>query len=183
MVAALPPRSRLHLHGELTAILDTDAARHGDKTHLRLLHAEALCTGHQGPEAAHGTRPGRLYVPAGCNWPETLQEQGTVERGDGVVSDVGTEVGLVVGAEVALLVCTEVELIVGTEVVLLVCTGVALVVGAEVVLLVCTEVALDVASWKVVPVCTVTLTLEVLVTVTVGGGQCSRGSQHSTLIW
>ena len=78
--------------------------------------------------------------------------------------------------------CTGVELVVGAEVVLLVCTEVALV-GAEVALLVCTGVALDVASRKVVPVCTGTLTLEVLVTVTVGGGQCSRGSQHSTLIW
>ena len=82
----------------------------------------------------------------------------------------------------ALLVCTEVALV-GAEVVLLLCTEVVLVVGAEVVLLVCTGVALDVASRKVVPVCTGTLTLEVLVTVTVGGGQCSRGSQHSTLIW
>ena len=100
-----------------------------------------------------------------------------------MVPDTGTEVELVVGAEFVLLVCTEVVLVVGAEVALLVCTEVELVVGAEIVLPVCTEVALDVASWKVVPVCPVTRTLEVLVTVTVAGEQCSWGSQHSTLIW
>ena len=81
------------------------------------------------------------------------------------------------------LVCTEVALGVAAEVVLLVCTEVALGVGAEVVPLVCTEVALDVASWKVVCVCALILTLVVLAPVTVGEGQCSWGSQQSTLIW
>ena len=84
-----------------------------------------------------------------------------------VVADVGREVALGIGAEVVLFGCTEV----------------ALGVGAKVVPLVCTEVALDVASWKVVPVWALTLTLVVLAPVTVGGGQCSRGSQQSTLIW
>ena len=96
---------------------------------------------------------------------------------------VCTEVALGVGAKVVVSVCTEVALGVGAEVVLSVCTEVALGVGAEVVPLVCTEVALDVPSWKVVPVWALTLTLVVLAPVTVGGGQCSRGSQQSTLIW
>ena len=100
-----------------------------------------------------------------------------------MVPDTGTEVELVVGAEVVLPVCTGVALVVGAEVVLPVCTEVVLVVGAEVVLPVCTEVVLVVGAEVVLLVCPVTLTLEVLVTVTVAGEQCSWGSQHSTLIW
>ena len=93
---------------------------------------------------------------------------------------VSTVVVLVGGAVVGPVVSTVVVLVVGAEVVLVVSTEVVLVIGTAVGLVVCTVVALDVASWEVVLVWLVTLTLEVLGTVTCVTGQPFWGSQHST---